>query len=104
MSSILRAIPRILRARPGDGGWGERRNGGAVAAGEGEVGLGSDTGIPSRTVGHNALVGIRSTMGLTSRAGVVPLNNGADIAGPMARTVDDCVADSTSSPAKIDDS
>jgi amidase len=37
-------------------------------------------------------VGIRSTMGLTSRAGVVPLNNGADIAGPMARTVADAVA------------
>ena len=65
----------------------------AVAANEGEVGLGSDTGNSIRgPSAHNALVGIRSTMGLTSRAGVVPLNNGADVAGPMARTVADAVA------------
>src|SRR5688500_3275725 len=41
---------------------------------------------------HNALGGIRSTMGLTSRAGVVPLNLASDIAGPMARTMTDAVA------------
>ena len=65
----------------------------AVAANEGEVGLGTDTGNSIRgPSAHNALVGIRSTMGLTSRAGVVPLSNGADIAGPMARTVADAVA------------
>ncbi|MCE9601359.1 MAG: amidase [Gemmatimonadetes bacterium] len=64
----------------------------AVAASEGAVGLGSDTGNSIRgPSAHNALVGIRSTMGLTSRAGVVPLNNEADIAGPMARTVADAV-------------
>jgi amidase len=64
----------------------------AVAANEGEVGLGTDTGNSIRgPSAHNALVGIRSTMGLTSRAGVVPLNNGSDIAGPMARTVADAV-------------
>ena len=65
----------------------------AVAANEGEVGLGTDTGNSIRgPSSHNALVGIRSTMGLTSRAGVVPLFSGADIAGPMARTVADAVA------------
>jgi len=65
----------------------------AVASNEGEVGLGTDTGNSIRgPSAHNALVGIRSTMGLTSRAGVVPLSNGADIAGPMARTVADAVA------------
>ncbi|MFI5311237.1 MAG: amidase [Gemmatimonadales bacterium] len=64
-----------------------------VAANEGESGLGSDTGNSIRgPSAHNALVGIRSTMGLTSRAGVVPLSNSADIAGPMARTVADAVA------------
>jgi Asp-tRNA(Asn)/Glu-tRNA(Gln) amidotransferase A subunit family amidase len=64
-----------------------------VAANEGEVGLGSDTGNSIRgPSAHNALVGIRSTMGLTSRAGVVPLSNTADIAGPMARTLRDAVA------------
>ena len=65
----------------------------AVASNEGTVGLGTDTGNSIRgPSAHNALVGIRSTMGLTSRAGVVPLANGADIAGPMARTVADAVA------------
>jgi amidase len=65
----------------------------SVAANEGESGLGSDTGNSIRgPSAHNALVGIRSTMGLTSRAGVIPLSSAADIAGPMARTVADAVA------------
>ncbi|GLC26795.1 amidase family protein [Roseisolibacter agri] len=65
----------------------------AVAANFGEVGLGTDTGNSIRgPSSHQALVGIRSTMGLTSRAGVVPLNFAADVAGPMARTVADAVA------------
>jgi len=65
----------------------------SVAANLGEVGLGTDTGNSIRgPSAHQALVGIRSTMGLTSRAGVVPLNATADIAGPMARTVADAVA------------
>ena len=64
----------------------------AVAASLGLVGLGSDTGNSIRgPSSHQALVGIRSTMGLTSRAGVFPLNLLADIAGPMARTVEDAV-------------
>jgi Asp-tRNA(Asn)/Glu-tRNA(Gln) amidotransferase A subunit family amidase len=65
----------------------------AVAASFGAVGLGSDTGNSIRgPSSHQALVGIRSTMGLTSRAGVMPLNLLADIAGPMARSVADAVA------------
>ena len=65
----------------------------AVAASFGVVGLGTDTGNSIRgPSAHNDLVGIRSTMGLTSRAGVVPLFLAADIAGPMARTVTDAVA------------
>ena len=65
----------------------------SVAASFGTVGLGTDTGNSIRgPSSHNALVGIRSTMGLTSRAGVAPLNLYADIAGPMARTVADAVA------------
>ena len=65
----------------------------AVSANLGEVGLGTDTGNSIRgPSAHNALVGIRSTMGLTSRAGVIPLNLAADIAGPMARTVADAAA------------
>lgn len=65
----------------------------AIAANFGAVGLGSDTGNSIRgPSAHQALVGIRSTMGLTSRVGVIPLNSTADIAGPMARTVADAVA------------
>ena len=62
----------------------------AVAAGFGTLGLGTDTGNSIRgPSSHQALVGIRSTMGLTSRAGVVPLYMSQDIAGPMARSVAD---------------
>jgi amidase len=62
----------------------------AVAASFGLVGLGSDTGNSIRgPSSHQSLVGIRSTMGLTSRAGVLPLSLLADIAGPIARTVED---------------
>jgi amidase len=65
----------------------------AVAANFGAIGLGSDTGNSIRgPSSHQALVGIRSTMGLTSRAGVIPLSMLADIAGPMTRTVEDATA------------
>ena len=65
----------------------------SVAASFGAAGLGSDTGNSIRgPSSHQALVGIRSTMGLTSRAGVFPLSLLADIAGPMARTVADATA------------
>lgn len=65
----------------------------AVAAGFATLGLGTDTGNSIRgPSSHQALVGIRSTMGLTSRAGVIPLYLSQDIAGPMARTVADAAA------------
>jgi len=64
----------------------------AVAASFGAVGLGTDTGNSIRgPSSHTALVGIRSTMGLTSRDGIVPLYLDHDIGGPMARTVKDAV-------------
>jgi Asp-tRNA(Asn)/Glu-tRNA(Gln) amidotransferase A subunit family amidase len=64
----------------------------SIAASFGLVGFGSDTGDSIRgPSSHQSLAGIRSTMGLTSRAGVFPLNLRADIAGPMARTVEDAV-------------
>jgi amidase len=65
----------------------------AVAASFGAVGLGTDTGNSIRgPSSHTSLVGIRSTMGLSSRAGIVPLFLDRDIGGPMARTVADAVA------------
>jgi amidase len=64
--------------------------GAAVAAGFGTVGLGTDTGNSIRgPSSHNCLVGIRATMGLTSRDGIIPLYLRNDIGGPMARTVED---------------
>ena len=61
-----------------------------VAASFGLIGLGSDTGNSIRGPSSRlALVGIRSTIGLTSRDGVVPLAFDRDIAGPMGRTVED---------------
>src|SRR5581483_2836229 len=65
----------------------------AVAASFGAVGLGTDTGNSIRgPSSHNDLVGIRSTMGLASRAGIAPLSLFNDIAGPMARSVADATA------------
>jgi len=65
----------------------------AVAASFGAVGLGTDTGNSIRgPAAHTSLVGIRSTMGLTSRDGIVPLFLDKDVGGPMARTVTDAVA------------
>jgi amidase len=66
--------------------------GAAVAANLGLIGLGTDTGNSIRgPSSHNALVGIRSTLGLTSRSGIVPLYFRNDVGGPMARTVTDAV-------------
>ena len=62
----------------------------AVSASLGEVGLGTDTGNSIRgPSSHNALVGIRPTMGLTSRDGIIPLFLNNDMGGPMARSVED---------------
>ena len=63
-----------------------------VAASFGVAGLGSDTGNSIRgPSSHLALFGIRSTLGLTSRDGVIPLFFDRDVAGPMTRTVEDGV-------------
>jgi len=64
--------------------------GAAVAANLAEVGLGTDTGDSIRgPASHNDLVGIRPTIGLTSRDGIVPDNIKSDMGGPLARTVAD---------------
>lgn len=62
----------------------------AIAANLGEVGLGTDTGDSIRgPASHNDLVGLRPTIGLTSRDGIIPLFLTADVGGPLARTVAD---------------
>lgn len=39
----------------------------------------------------NGIVGIKPTVGLTSRSGVIPISENLDTVGPMARTVADAV-------------
>ncbi len=79
--------------------------GAAVAANFAAAGMGSDTcgsiRIPS---GHNNLVGLRGTQGLSSRAGIIPLSHTQDIGGPLARTVADLATmlDATVGPDEHD--
>jgi amidase len=57
------------------------------------VGLGSDTwGSIRNPSSNNALVGLRPSWALVSRAGMVGLYDARDTAGPMARTVADLAA------------
>ncbi|MBA0850127.1 hypothetical protein Goshw_025642 [Gossypium schwendimanii] len=64
----------------------------AAAANLAAVTLGTETDgsilCPSN---NNAIVGIKPTVGLTSRAGVVPITPRQDTVGPMCRTVADAV-------------
>jgi Asp-tRNA(Asn)/Glu-tRNA(Gln) amidotransferase A subunit family amidase len=65
-------------------------NGAALAASFGVLGVGTDTlGSIRMPSAFNALVGLRPTVGLVSRTGMVPLNSVRDTAGPMARSVRD---------------
>ena len=62
----------------------------AVAANFATAGLGTDTGNSIRgPSSHCDLVGFRTTMGLISRIGIIPLYLRNDVAGPMCRTVAD---------------
>jgi len=64
--------------------------GASVAANFGTIGLGTDTGNSIRgPSSHGALVGFRTTLGLISREGIVPLYLRNDVVGPMCRTVED---------------
>ncbi len=64
--------------------------GAAIAANLAGIGFGTDTGgsirIPST---YNQLVGVRPTVGLASRDGIVPLALSQDTGGPIARSVQD---------------
>ncbi|MDQ6785738.1 MAG: amidase [Acidobacteriota bacterium] len=64
--------------------------GSAIAANLAAVGIGTETDgsiiCPSATCG---IVGIKPTLGLVSRSGVIPIAHSQDTAGPMARTVTD---------------
>ena len=68
-------------------------SGSAIAANLAAVAVGTETDgsiiCPSSTCG---IVGIKPTLGLVSRSGVIPIAHSQDTAGPMARTVADAAA------------
>jgi amidase len=62
----------------------------AVAANLCGVAVGTETdGSVTAPASYNGLVGIKPTLGLISRAGIIPIAHSQDTAGPMARTVTD---------------
>lgn len=64
--------------------------GAGIAASLGVVGVGTETdGSIVCPAAANGLVGVKPTVGLVSRAGIVPLSSSQDTAGPMARSVRD---------------
>ncbi len=68
-------------------------SGAAVAAGLVTVAIGSETdGSIICPAAMNGIVGIKPTLGLVSRSGIVPISHSQDTAGPMARNVADAAA------------
>lgn len=64
----------------------------AVAANLCTVAVGTETdGSIICPSAMNGIVGIKPTIGLVSRSGVIPISHSQDTAGPMARTVTDAV-------------
>jgi amidase len=62
----------------------------AIAANFAAIGTGTDTCSSNRSPpAFNNLVGLRPTVGLVSRTGIVPLSATKDTAGPITRTVSD---------------
>lgn len=64
--------------------------GAAISANFAAVGVGTETdGSVVCPSAANSLVGIKPTIGLVSRRGIIPISHTQDTAGPMARTVTD---------------
>jgi amidase len=79
--------PYDLTRTPGGSSGG---TGAGLAANFAMAGIGSDTVNSIRSpASANSIVGIRPTLGLVSRAGVMPYSFTQDAAGPLARTVAD---------------
>jgi amidase len=65
-------------------------SGAAIAANLAAVAIGTETdGSVVCPASANGLVGLKPTLGLVSRAGIIPLAHSQDTAGPMTRTVRD---------------
>lgn len=68
-------------------------SGAAVAAGFATVAIGTETdGSIICPAAANGIVGLKPTLGLVSRAGIVPISHSQDTAGPMGRSVADVAA------------
>lgn len=79
--------PYILERNPSGSSSG---SGSAVAANLCAVAIGTETdGSVVSPSSVNGLVGIKPTVGLLSRSGIIPISATQDTAGPMARTVKD---------------
>jgi amidase len=64
--------------------------GAAIAASLATVGIGTETDGSIVCPSHaNGLVGLKPTVGLVSRSGIIPISHTQDTAGPMCRTVTD---------------
>jgi amidase len=64
--------------------------GAAIAASLGAIGVGTETdGSIICPASVNGLAGLKPTVGLVSRSGIIPISVSQDTAGPMARTVSD---------------
>ena len=80
-------MPYILDRNPSGSSAG---TGAAVAANLCVIGIGTETdGSITSPASINGLVGIKPTVGLVSRSGIIPISATQDTAGPMARTVKD---------------
>jgi amidase len=81
------ANPYVLDRNPCGSSSG---TGAAIAANLAAVGVGTETDGSIVCPSHAcSLVGIKPTLGLVSRSGIVPIAHSQDTAGPMARTVTD---------------
>ena len=75
-----------------DVGGSSAGSGAAVAASFAAAAVGTETsGSILNPSCKNSLVGIKPTIGLISRRGIIPISHTQDTAGPMARTVEDAV-------------
>ncbi|MFL6557254.1 MAG: amidase family protein [Bacillus sp. (in: firmicutes)] len=73
-----------------DVGGSSSGSGAAIAANFAVAAVGTETsGSILNPACHNSLVGIKPTVGLISRRGIIPIAHSQDTAGPMARTVED---------------
>jgi amidase len=79
--------PYVLDRNPSGSSSG---SGAAIAASLAAIAVGTETdGSITSPANNNGLVGIKPTLGLVSRFGIVPIAHSQDTAGPMARTVTD---------------